>query len=117
MIRRPPRSTLFPYTTLFRSARADALAGISPETLAEIAACVTTSVRALEGALIRVVAYASLRGEEPTPELAQRVLASLYGRAGARPSSLADIQAAAAAALGVPAESLLAQDRRPRVAL
>src|SRR5258708_27825220 len=24
MIRRPPRSTLFPYTTLFRSARADA---------------------------------------------------------------------------------------------
>src|SRR2546426_9188743 len=25
MIRRPPRSTLFPYTTLFRSLRADAL--------------------------------------------------------------------------------------------
>src|SRR2546430_17673197 len=29
MIRRPPRSTLFPYTTLFRS-RLDALAGIAP---------------------------------------------------------------------------------------
>src|SRR3712207_7649114 len=28
MIRRPPRSTLFPYTTLFRSARARALAGL-----------------------------------------------------------------------------------------
>src|SRR3712207_7868070 len=27
MIRRPPRSTLFPYTTLFRSAVADGLAG------------------------------------------------------------------------------------------
>src|SRR5258708_29031061 len=27
MIRRPPRSTLFPYTTLFRSARAGYLAG------------------------------------------------------------------------------------------
>src|SRR3712207_6893847 len=26
MIRRPPRSTLFPYTTLFRSARAEVLA-------------------------------------------------------------------------------------------
>src|SRR3712207_7071598 len=26
MIRRPPRSTLFPYTTLFRSVRPDALA-------------------------------------------------------------------------------------------
>src|SRR5258708_11702621 len=27
MIRRPPRSTLFPYTTLFRSQRASAVAG------------------------------------------------------------------------------------------
>src|SRR2546426_7040920 len=27
MIRRPPRSTLFPYTTLFRSLRADLVAG------------------------------------------------------------------------------------------
>src|SRR3712207_7525541 len=27
MIRRPPRSTLFPYTTLFRSARVDRSAG------------------------------------------------------------------------------------------
>ena len=34
----------------------------------------TTSVRALEGALIRVVAYASLRGEPPTPALARHVL-------------------------------------------
>src|SRR2546421_10130843 len=30
MIRRPPRSTLFPYTTLFRSARRS-VAGITPE--------------------------------------------------------------------------------------
>src|SRR3989475_10346060 len=29
MIRRPPRSTLFPYTTLFRSAYAAALAGFT----------------------------------------------------------------------------------------
>src|SRR5256884_6861403 len=29
MIRRPPRSTLFPYTTLFRSKAADAFAGAS----------------------------------------------------------------------------------------
>src|SRR5258706_10574641 len=28
MIRRPPRSTLFPYTTLFRSLRRDVLAGL-----------------------------------------------------------------------------------------
>src|SRR3712207_8197383 len=30
MIRRPPRSTLFPYTTLFRSAGAAALAALHP---------------------------------------------------------------------------------------
>src|SRR3989454_5424865 len=29
MIRRPPRSTLFPYTTLFRSLRWTAIAGVS----------------------------------------------------------------------------------------
>src|SRR2546430_10090047 len=30
MIRRPPRSTLFPYTTLFRSFGHDALRGLNP---------------------------------------------------------------------------------------
>ena len=102
---------------LEQRARADALAGVSHDTLAAIAASVTTSVRALEGALIRVVAYASLRGDDPTPELAQRVLSNLYATRPAGPSLLGDIQAAAAAALDVPSESLLAHDRRPRVTL
>src|SRR2546422_6977482 len=31
MIRRPPRSTLFPYTTLFRSSLVTSLLGIPPE--------------------------------------------------------------------------------------
>src|SRR5260221_6333684 len=31
MIRRPPRSTLFPYTTLFRSANLDTLPDASPD--------------------------------------------------------------------------------------
>src|SRR5690349_23717479 len=30
MIRRPPRSTLFPYTTLFRSPPRDAMVGVEP---------------------------------------------------------------------------------------
>src|SRR3712207_7511104 len=30
MIRRPPRSTLFPYTTLFRSRRGSRVSGITP---------------------------------------------------------------------------------------
>src|SRR5688572_31227042 len=35
MIRRPPRSTLFPYTTLFRSVRASASASAFPEEVVE----------------------------------------------------------------------------------
>src|SRR3712207_7847168 len=35
MIRRPPRSTLVPYTTLFRSVREEMLAGGIPPTAAE----------------------------------------------------------------------------------
>src|SRR3989449_10144146 len=35
MIRRPPRSTLFPYTTLFRSRRAGALLAAEPERAVE----------------------------------------------------------------------------------
>jgi chromosomal replication initiator protein len=101
---------------LEKRARLDALTGVSADTLAEIAERVTTSVRALEGALIRVVAYASLRGEPPAPELARRVLGTLYAKSP-REATLADIQSASAAAVGVPPEALIDQDRRRPVAL
>jgi chromosomal replication initiator protein len=104
---------------LEKRARLDAVGGVPEETLAQIARMVTTSVRALEGALIRVVAYASLRGDEPGPELAARVLGTLYGSSSheGRASTLAEIQAAAAGALDVAPELLIAHDRRPKVAL
>src|SRR3989442_11455215 len=54
MIRRPPRSTLFPYTTLFRSARLRALASASRD-------CSPTSAGPLAG-----------RSEEHTSELQSR---------------------------------------------
>ena len=69
--------------------------------LAEIAAAVTSSVRALEGALIRVVAYASLRGEEPTPALVRHVLGRLGERHADRQAcELADILDASARSSG-----------------
>src|SRR2546428_6985024 len=37
MIRRPPRSTLFPYTTLFRSSLVEAFPDVSPEDWPDIA--------------------------------------------------------------------------------
>ena len=84
--------------------------------LAEIAAAVTTSVRALEGALIRVVAYGSLRGREPTPALARHVLGRLGGAARTRPCELPEILDAAAAEFGVERTALTDRDRRPAVA-
>src|SRR6185437_5077286 len=49
---------------LRKRARLDSLTQVNEETLNEIATRVRASVRSLEGALIRVVAYASLKGEE-----------------------------------------------------
>jgi chromosomal replication initiator protein len=88
----------------------------SPEVLDEIARCITSSVRALEGALIRVVAYASLQGEAATPELARRVLQRLGENEAGRVSSLSEILDATAVEFGLESRQLLARDRRPQVA-
>jgi chromosomal replication initiator protein len=100
--------------------RKHAAHGTSPlptdDAMSLIAEHVTTNLRALEGALVRVVAYASLKSERPSPELARRVLATLYPLADGPRLSLDAIQRAAAEEFGVPAAALLAQDRRPGVA-
>jgi chromosomal replication initiator protein len=96
--------------------RLDSLHDVPDATLAEIAGHVTTSVRALEGALVRVVAYASLRGVDASPELAREVLARLYPPRE-RTCTLVEIQDAVAADFGLKRETLLARDRRPAVAL
>jgi chromosomal replication initiator protein len=89
---------------------------VSDEVLAEIAQRVDSSVRALEGALIRVVAYASLKGEEPTPGLVRHVLRRLGQDQSRDACGLSEIVDAAAQEFGVPRESLMARDRRPAVA-
>src|SRR5260370_15416879 len=62
MIRRPPRSTLFPYTTLFRSHRLSAarLAGWQP---------VSAAGRGIASELARRLGDADSRSEEHTSEL------------------------------------------------
>jgi chromosomal replication initiator protein len=89
---------------------------VSEEVLAEIANCVTSSVRALEGALIRVVAYASLKGKPPTPGLVRHVLRKLGEDTAPISYGISEIVDAAALEFGVERESLLARDRRPAVA-
>ena len=103
---------------LRKRARLDAIEDVDDDTIAEVALHVPGSVRTLEGALIRVVAYASLRGERPCPELARDVLQRLHPRDAAviRQHTVDEIQDAAAEAFGITREELLARDRTPRVA-
>ena len=84
--------------------------------LAEIAQRVDSSVRALEGALIRVVAYASLKGEQATPALVRHVLRRLGEDTAPDAYGISEIIDAAAQEFGVERESLMARDRRPTVA-
>src|SRR5258708_24115419 len=74
MIRRPPRSTLFPYTTLFRS----------PE-VQDLAALLTKMGARIEGAgtpVIRVEGVTKLHGTEHTI-IADRIEAGTFLLAGA----------------------------------
>ena len=89
---------------------------VSDDVLAEIAQRVDSSVRALEGALIRVVAYASLKDEQPTPGLVRHVLRRLGQDRSRDVCGVSEIVDATAQEFGVARESLMARDRRPVVA-
>src|SRR2546422_4279547 len=70
MIRRPPRSTLFPYTTLFRSALAlgvDPAAACAPGHLGQLV------VRERPEAVVGALGEALERSEEHTSELQSRL--------------------------------------------
>src|SRR5690349_24007208 len=77
MVRRPPRSTLFPYTTLFRSRKRSAQPRQDSSTIEEtstsdwLSACVT-SARRLSGAWPISASVRSRRSEEHTSELQSR---------------------------------------------
>ena len=86
--------------------------------LETIADRVTTNVRALEGALIRVVAFSSLTGRPLSSELAHEVLSSLYPeprRVGGSRPAIDDIQAATCRQFGITREELISASRTPRV--
>ncbi|HWX73952.1 MAG TPA: chromosomal replication initiator protein DnaA [Solirubrobacteraceae bacterium] len=87
--------------------------------LSVLAERVQHNVRALEGALIRVVAYSSLTGRALTAELTGEVLDKLYPGATPEPTrdrSVADIQAAVCEYFGISLEELLSTSRSARVA-
>jgi chromosomal replication initiator protein len=99
---------------LEKRARLDGIE-IDGDVLDELAAAVTSSVRALEAALIRLVAYASLRGERPSPSLARHLHGQLPAD-GCRRPDIPNILSATAEQFGVGRAELLARSRRPRIA-
>jgi chromosomal replication initiator protein len=87
-----------------------------------IAQRITTNIRALEGALVRIVAYASLNGRTADPELAADVLDRLYPpqHDGSNPVArgtitVQSIQSLVAEAFSLSTEDLLRDDRSARV--
>jgi len=105
---------------LRKRAHHDRIELADPQVLEAIAERVTLNVRALEGALIRVVAFSSLTGRPLTAELAREVLDGLYpvstGHQRRGPTSVGEIQAAACEHFGLSSEELLSTARTARIA-
>src|SRR3989442_4807545 len=75
MIRRPPRSTLFPYTTLFRSFAAGGGAAHVADDHAIQTGIICTYVAQVEhriGFIEKVIIVSNVRSEEHTSELQSR---------------------------------------------
>ncbi|HMJ02626.1 MAG TPA: chromosomal replication initiator protein DnaA [Conexibacter sp.] len=88
-----------------------------PDAIVPIAERITTNVRALQGALIRVVAFHSLTGRPIDRPLVTHVLDGLYPDGPpSTPRTVEEIQAATCERLGISPEALTSPDRSARIA-
>jgi chromosomal replication initiator protein len=105
---------------LRKRAQYDHIALADESALEVVAERVQNDVRALEGALIRIVAFSSLTGRPFTSQLAHEVLASLYPHppSAGHPAhrSVDEIQAAACEQFGLSPNELLSSSRTARIA-
>jgi chromosomal replication initiator protein len=113
-IRPPDLSTRL--TILRKRAQHDGLESVDPQALQAIAARVALNVRALEGALIRVVAFSSLTGRPLNAELAGEVLDGLYPTINPPVRSIAEIKDAACERFDVSSDELISSTRTARLA-
>jgi len=84
---------------------------VAAEVLAYIASRVESNIRELEGALIRVIAYASLNQTTVTLDLAEEVLGHLFPSSGVEPVRTDTILHEVAAYFGVTVDDLKSQNR------
>jgi chromosomal replication initiator protein len=104
-------------TILRKRVHHDGLQLDDPDAIIPIAERVTTNVRALQGALIRVVAFHSLTGRSIDRSLVTHVLDGLYPDGiSTGPRTVEEIQAATCERLGISPETLSSPDRSARVA-
>jgi chromosomal replication initiator protein len=113
-IRPPDRSTRL--TILQKRVDHDSVPIADDEALGVIADRIVDNVRVLEGALIRIVAYASLTGRPITGDLADEVLGGLYPDLVPARRTLREIQIATCEAFGIGIDDLLSPSRAARVA-
>ncbi len=114
-----PPDLLTRMAILRKRAQHDGLQLPDDRALEAIAERIDTNVRALKGALIRVVAFGSLTGRPLTAELAQEVLARLYPKSTTASTplrSIADIQTLTCEHFGISHEELLSSTRTARIA-
>jgi len=89
---------------------------IPPEVLEYIAASITDNIRVLEGALIRVAAFANLTSEQLTVEKAAEILSDLLTTRQPRPITPQVILDATSKMFGIPIEEIIGKKRqRPLV--
>ncbi len=100
-------------TILRKRVAQDDVGEVDPQALDLIADRVAANIRALEGALIRVVAFGSLTGRPVTAELASEVLAGLYPELARKKQAptITEIQEHACEAFGVSMDALLSSSR------
>ncbi|HET6448830.1 MAG TPA: chromosomal replication initiator protein DnaA [Conexibacter sp.] len=104
-------------TILRKRIHHDGLRLDDPDAIVPIAERVTANVRALQGALIRVVAFHSLTGRPIDRSLVTHVLDGLYPDGVAEgPRTVEEIQSITCERLGISPEALTSADRSARVA-
>jgi chromosomal replication initiator protein len=115
-VRAPDPSTRL--TILRKRVQQDGIRDLEPAALQLIAERVTDNVRALEGALIRAVAFGSLTGRPLTADLTAEVLTGLYPdvKEGARSMTVREIQERTAETFGISVDALVSQSRAGGVA-
>ncbi|HWK26636.1 MAG TPA: chromosomal replication initiator protein DnaA [Solirubrobacter sp.] len=113
-VRPPERATRL--TILRKRVAQDDVGDVDAAALELIAERVTSNIRALEGALIRTVAFGSLTGRAVTAVLAEEVLAGLYPELKPRRRSVREIQERTCEVFDVSMDDLLSASRAQPVA-